>query len=293
MPIFVSFAQQNKTMHLIADGGSTKTEWILIDRQRVAMRFLTQGFNPNYTDWETITAIINNEFPADFPENVEKISYYGSGCGNEKNCQLVAAALRQRFTTAEIKVTHDLMAAAHAVLGHEKGIACILGTGANSCLYDGKSIVNQAVSLGYLVGDEGSGTYIGKKVVRSYFYDLMPDDLRQQFEAEYHLSHKDFIDRLYHYPQPNTYLSSFCKFAGEHRQNVYIQQLASDCFNEFLNVFVCRYEDFENLNVSFVGSVAYHFQDILKVCLENKDLHLGEIIQTPADGLVKYHLNSK
>lgn len=277
-------------MYLIADGGSTKTEWILIEGQQVVLRFLTKGFNPNYTDWETITVIISSEFPPDCPDDVEKINYYGSGCGNEKNCQLVSAALQQRFPTAEIHVAHDLMAAAHGLLGHEKGIACILGTGANSCLYDGKNIVNQAVSLGYLVGDEGSGTHIGKNVLRSYFYGFMPADLRQEFEAYYQLTHKDFIDKLYHFPQPNMYLADFCKFAGEHQNHPYIRKICSDCFNDFIRIFIERYDVCKELKVSFVGSVAYHFQPIMKTCIEEKGLHLGKIIQSPADGLIDYYI---
>lgn len=277
-------------MYLIADGGSTKTEWILIEGQQVVLRFLTKGFNPNYTDWETITVIISSEFPPDCPDDVEKINYYGSGCGNEKNCQLVSAALQQRFPTAEIHVAHDLMAAAHGLLGHEKGIACILGTGANSCLYDGKNIVNQAVSLGYLVGDEGSGTHIGKNVLRSYFYGFMPADLKQEFEAYYQLTHKDFIDKLYHFPQPNMYLADFCKFAGEHQNHPYIRKICSDCFNDFIRIFIERYDVCKELKVSFVGSVAYHFQPIMKTCIEEKGLHLGKIIQSPADGLIDYYI---
>ena len=277
-------------MYLIADGGSTKTEWILIEGQQVVLRFLTKGFNPNYTDWETITVIISSEFPPDCPDDVEKINYYGSGCGNEKNCQLVSAALQQRFPTAEIHVAHDLMAAAHGLLGHEKGIACILGTGANSCLYDGKNIVNQAVSLGYLVGDEGSGTHIGKTMLRSYFYGFMPADLRQEFEAYYQLTHKDFIDKLYHFPQPNMYLADFCKFAGEHQNHPYIRKICSDCFNDFIRIFIERYDVCKELKVSFVGSVAYHFQPIMKTCIEEKGLHLGKIIQSPADGLIDYYI---
>ena len=277
-------------MYLIADGGSTKTEWILIEGQQVVLRFLTKGFNPNYTDWETITVIISSEFPPDCPDDVEKINYYGSGCGNEKNCQLVSAALQQRFPTAEIHVAHDLMAAAHGLLGHEKGIACILGTGANSCLYDGKNIVNQAVSLGYLVGDEGSGTHIGKNVLRSYFYGFMPADLKQEFEAYYQLTYKDFIDKLYHFPQPNMYLADFCKFAGEHQNHPYIRKICSDCFNDFIRIFIERYDVCKELKVSFVGSVAYHFQPIMKTCIEEKGLHLGKIIQSPADGLIDYYI---
>lgn len=290
MTFFVSFARQNKNMHLIADGGSTKTEWVLLDGQRVVMRFVTQGFNPNYTDGVLIASIIAKEFPSDFPEEVEEISYYGSGCGSERNCRIIKEILLERFPKSKVLVTHDMMAAAHAVLGREKGIACILGTGANSCLYDGEKIVEQAVSLGYLVGDEGSGTYIGKSVVRSYFYGLMPSDLSALFEKEYHLSHKDFIDKVYHCPQPNSYLASFSKFAGKYQSHPFVRQLCADCFCQFLDVFVCRYADFKRMRISFVGSVAYHFQSILKTCLEERGLQIGTIAQNPTDGLIDYYL---
>ena len=200
--------------------------------------------------------------------------------------QVVAA---NRTADAEIHVTHDLMAACHAALGHEKGIACILGTGSNSCLYDGEDIVDKAVSLGYLVGDEGSGMHIGREVVRAYFYGFMPEDLRQKFEETYHLELKDFIDKVYHQPLPSRYLATFAKFAGEHQSNPFIKELVKGCFKSFIEAFVLRYDASQSLKVSFVGSVAYHFQEILKESLAEYGLTLGEVMQTPAEGLIKYY----
>ena len=276
-------------MRSIADGGSTKTEWILLDGQRVALRFQTVGFNPNYTDVGTIAAIISEAFPHDFPHPVDEINYYGSGCGAPKNREVLKDIFLQRFPSAKVMVTHDLMAAAHALFGAEKGIACILGTGANSCLYDGNDIVEMGVSLGYLVGDEGSGTNIGKAVAKSYYYGFMPKDLRADFEATYHLDLKDFVPRLYHQAQPNLFLSEFSKFAGEHKTHPFIIELVSGCFDDFIKAFVCRYDGYKSLKVSFVGSVAVHFQAILKDCLQKHGILLGTMAINPCEGLIRYY----
>ena len=196
---------------------------------------------------------------------------------------------QNHFPEAEIHVTHDLMAACHAVLGHEKGIACIMGTGSNSCVYDGENIVEKAVSLGYLVGDEGSGMHIGRAVARAYFYGFMPEDLRQKFEETYHLELKDFIQQLYHNEQPSKYLATFAKFAGENQAHSYIRTLVKDCFKAFIEAFVCRYKDYSSMKVSFVGSIAYHFQDLLRESLADFGLTMGEVMKTPAEGLIRYY----
>ena len=274
-------------MRLIIDAGSTKMGWILMDGPEVKAHFVTKGFNPNYSPMQDLVETCRG---ASLPNgNIHFIHYYGTGCGNEQNCQTVKEVFQAQFPDAEIHVTHDLMAACHAVLGHEKGIACILGTGSNSCLYDGECIVDKAVSLGYLVGDEGSGMHIGRELVRAYFYGFMPEDLRMKFNAEYHLELKDFIQRLYHEGQPSKYLATFARFAGETQAHPYIQCLVKGCFKAFIDAFVLRYEDCKSLPVSFIGSVAFHFQDILKEDLAEYGLTLGKVMQAPAEGLIKYY----
>ncbi|MBO4328987.1 MAG: ATPase [Bacteroidales bacterium] len=274
---------------LIVDAGSTKTEWILLDGEQVLDRFSFGGYNPNYNEAGVLLDLLYRDLPETFPA-VEAVYWYGSGCGSEKNRSAVAQFLRVRFEEAsEVVVTHDLMAVCHAVLGNEPGIACILGTGANSCLYDGKEVVGQAVSLGYLVGDEGSGCYLGRKVVRAYFYDLMPGELKFSFEQTYHLEIKDFIDKVYHEPGASRYLARFAKFAGDHQQHPYMRQLVKGCFEEFVQVFVLRYPEARSLPICFVGSVAYHFQELLQECLEAEGLTMGKVRQTPAEGLIRYH----
>ena len=279
-------------MQLIIDSGSTKMEWILLDEKTVKNRLITEGFNPNYSDiqhLENMASSVETCHGASLQNEIQSIHYYGTGCAAERNCLLIKGVLQGHFPQAEIHVTHDLMAACHAVLGHEKGIACILGTGSNSCVYDGENITEKAVSLGYLVGDEGSGMHIGREVARAYFYGFMPIELRQKFESRYQLEPADFVHQLYHSKQPSRYLAAFAKFAGENQAHPYIHVLVKDCFKAFIEAFVCRFADCKTLKVSFVGSVAYHFQDLLRESLADFGLTMGEVMQAPAEGLIRYY----
>lgn len=272
---------------LLVDAGSTKTDWIVLENGTVTHRVATRGFNPNYSDPKLLPELLK-ELPADLPV-IEEVHYYGSGCGSEANQNTVRRCLKTRFKKAEITVTHDLMAVCHAALGHEKGIACILGTGANSCLYDGNDITERAVSLGYLLGDEGSGCYIGRKLVRAYFYDLMPLELKLSFHLAYNLEINEFVHRLYHEQEASKYLAVFTKFAGEHLAHPYIQNLIRESFADFIQAFVLRYKDCRSLPVSFVGSVAFAFQDLLRESLESEGLTLGKVMQSPAEGLIQMY----
>ena len=257
-----------------------------MEGHEVKAHFVTKGFNPNYSDRQCLVETCHG---ASLPNEIQTIYYYGTGCGNEQNCQTIKEVFQSRFPHAEIHVTHDLMAACHAALGHESGIACILGTGSNACLYDGERITERAVSLGYLVGDEGSGKHIGSEVVRAYFYGFMPEDLRRQFDETCHLELRDFIDKVYHQPQPSRYLATFAKFAGEHQSHPFIKELVKGCFKAFIEAFVLRFEGAETMKVSFVGSVAFHFQDLLKESLAEYGLVMGEVMPSPAEGLIRYY----
>jgi len=274
-------------MKLIVDAGSTKIEWAVLEEGGRIQRVTTQGFNPNYASQEVFGAILH-ELPDRFVE-AEELYYYGSGCGSEANRQLLFQMLSHAFPKTTIQVGTDLLGACHAVLGHEKGIACILGTGANSCVFDGSEITHQAVSLGYLVGDEGSGCYIGRKLTRAYFYELMPAELKLEFDHTYHLDIKEFIDKVYHQPAASKYLAGFTKFAGDHVDHPFIQNLVKDCFADFIKVFLLRYEECRTLPVGFVGSVAYHFQGLLQECLASEGLTMGKVMRSPMDGLIQLY----
>lgn len=266
-------------MFLIADAGSTKIAWAIMDRDTVVNRFQTAGYNPNYADANAFIDILH-EIPEELPP-LDAVCYYGSGCGSEANQEKVSKILATRFPKSKIEVGSDMLGAAKALLGKERGIACILGTGANACLYDGQNIVQNAVSLGYLVGDEGSGSYIGRRLVRAYFYKLMPDNLRGLFKEAFQLDYKEFLDKVYHQPEASKYLASFTRFAGDHQDHPFVQQLVKDSFNDFIEAFLLPFEGCHDLPISFVGSVAYHFQDILKESLEEKGLHLGKVMRSP------------
>lgn len=272
---------------IIIDAGSTKMEWAVLEGGKVKNRFTTPGFNPNYADIQELKNILTEtEVSCD---DIQEVHYYGSGCLRPENAALVRETLLCFFHAKAINVTNDLMGAAHAVLGHQPGIACILGTGANSCRYDGVTITDRAVSLGYLVGDEGSGCYIGRKLVRAYFYDFMPDELKLEFGNVYQLEINDFINHVYHQPEVSKYLAGFTQFAGQHIDHPFIKNLVKECFSDFINVFVLRYRQSHEVSVGFVGSVAYHFQGLLQECLNAEGLAMGKVMRSPMDGLIQMY----
>lgn len=277
-------------MKLIIDCGSTKADWIILNGRVVLKRFKTEGFNPNYTDSNSILRIILNETSyTEYLPLIRDVYFYGSGCGNPDNCNKIKKILSSVFYNANFEVTHDMMAACRAILGNDKGVACILGTGSNSCCYDGVSITDQAVSLGYILGDEGSGSYIGKKLIRDYFYRIMPNDLSLKFEKEFEVKINTVINKVYHDSQVSKYFASFARFAYENIGNKYIQDLCSICFDEFIDNFILIYKLSKETKIGFVGSVAYYFQDQIKQRLECKGLKLGKVIKEPIGGLVGFH----
>lgn len=270
---------------LIIDAGSTKMDWALLESKKVVQRLTTPGFNPNYADIQQLENIVKQvELPK---AEVKALYYYGSGCLKAENALKVGTTLQKHFPGCIPQVGNDMIGAAFALLGNEKGIACILGTGANSCLYDGQAITERAVSLGYLVGDEGSGCYIGRKLARAYFYGWMPTELCSEFNKAYHLEINDFINRVYHQPEASRYLAELAKFAGDHIDHPYIQALVKSCFNDFLQAFVLRYRDCRNLPICFVGSVAFHFQTLLYECLSAEGLAMGKVMRSPMEGLIQ------
>ncbi len=276
-------------MRIIADGGATKTSWVIMKGGKVIMRFTTDGFNPNYSDINVFIDMIHHDLPDIIANAVEHVHYYGTGCGNEGNRNAISAVLQHRFPQALIQVNHDLMAAAHALFGSSRGIACILGTGSHSCLYDGVQIVDNAVSLGYILGDEGSGCHIGKALLHDYFYHVMPSDLREQFETTYPMTREGFIENCYHKPQPSRYLASFAWFAGENIHHPYVRDLCSDCFDSFFNHFVLRYPSASIKKIGFVGSVAFCFQELLTEIADNKHFAIEKILKEPMEGLIAYY----
>ena len=301
-------------MILICDCGSTKAEWALLDGKIVAKRFITNGFNPNFTDGETIKSIVGEVKNIVDNQVISKIRFYGSGCGSEANQNKVSMILAIVFKINDIEVYPDTLGACHALFGNNPGVACILGTGSNACVYDGQKITESVASLGFMIGDEGSGCHIGKRIVHDYFLGLMPEDLRMKFDEKYHLDREAFLKKVYQGEQPSRYLAEFTKFAAENIDNQYVVKAVGECFEAFINTSfrakrsevekstanlseisplpaVGRNDDenFARNDVGFVGSVAYYFRDILTKCLANHNIKCSKILKNPIDGLVEYY----
>ncbi|MDZ4758766.1 MAG: N-acetylglucosamine kinase [Bacteroidota bacterium] len=278
-------------MKLIADSGSTKTDWVLIHDSSEAGRYSTPGYNPFFFDAEAIyNSLSENLLEKLQASEINEIYFYGAGCSSPEKCNIVQQALRQAFPDASIIVSHDLLASAKALLGDSAGFAAILGTGANTCLYDGEKVIFNVDSLGYILGDEGSGCHIGRKLLRDYMRKLMPQDLWEDFRETYKLDNEHIYDILFNKPSPNRFLASFAKFAQQHKHSEYIRAKVRDSFHDFFKNLVSHYPNYTDHTLNCVGSIGYIFKDILIDKAEEFNMKPGKIIQSPIHDLVLYHL---
>ncbi|UOQ70289.1 N-acetylglucosamine kinase [Hymenobacter cellulosilyticus] len=277
-------------MILIADGGSTKSSWCQLDETGNRVYFNTEGYNPDFIQTPAIAASLDKNLPETLArETVREVHYYGAGVSSPKKADVIAQAMRQTFPNANVTVDHDLLAAARALLGRKPGFAAILGTGTNSCLYDGEKITYNVDSLGYFLGDEGSGSFIGKRLMRDYLRGLLPDGLQDIFREEYKLTREDILDRLYNQPLPNRFLASFGKFAYDHNNISYCREIVLQGFETFFENIVLHYPNFQDYTFNCVGSVAYNFRDALFQVARSHGMEVGKIIRSPIDDLVSYH----
>lgn len=277
-------------MIIVADSGSTKTDWVLLHADG-ALAVSSMGFNPLYHSEELIfeeSKKAMDKHQVDYAA-VDALYYYGTAVWDEEKAAKIHRALQRLFPAAAIEVEHDLLGAARATCGRDPGIACILGTGSNTCLFDGRLVTDNVVNLGYFVGDEGSGAHLGKELLRCYFYRELPTDLLQAFEAHVPGGQAEILDNIYNQPSPNVYLASFTRFLGEYQSHFFIQKLIYRSFAEFIDRNVRKYPDHLRLPVHFIGSVAYYFQEILKIILEERGMYPGVFILKPIDTLVHFH----
>ncbi|POY38395.1 N-acetylglucosamine kinase [Solitalea longa] len=280
-------------MIIIADGGSTKTNWCLLNKENKKVYFNTEGYNPYFIDTPGIIQSLKNNLPDNLDINsIDHVSFYGAGCSNEEKNEVVALALRTVFTKAKVFVSHDLLAAARALLGNQPGFAAILGTGTNTCYYDGREITLNIDSLGYMLGDEGSGSHIGRRLLRDYMRGVMPKELSDAFDRTYGYSHSDILDRIYKKPLPNRFLASFSKFLYDN-SNVqpYTRTIIKDSFDAFFKDLVSRYPDYQKHTFNCIGSVGYNFRDVLLEVSTEYGMQVGKIVRSPIDDLVHYHIN--
>ncbi len=274
---------------LIADSGSTKAEWCVINGNKKKI-FVTQGMSPYFISSEQMHDILIRELKPHVKKiSIDEIFYYGTGCINPQNNKMVKAVLRNMFPNATIEVDHDVSAAAKALCGKEKGIACILGTGSSSCYYNGKKIIKNSPGLGYVLGDEGSGAYLGKKVIQYYLYDVFDDDLRARFDARFVTNSVEILNAIYKQPLPNRYMASFAIFLAENRGHYMIENIIEDGLNDFFFNHVNKYRESWTLPVHFVGSIAFGFRDVLADMCNIYQLGLGKVLKNPLQGLIEYH----
>lgn len=275
-------------MILIADSGSTKTDWCMVENGKNILRFQTRGTNPFFqTEQEVEKEIETGLLPKLNGLIPSVIHFYGAGCAFSDKNDMIRRAIG-RYLPVSIEVGSDLLAAARALCGNQPGIACILGTGSNSCQYDGKEIIKNVSPLGFILGDEGSGAVLGKLLIGDVLKDQLPPALKDQFLSEYGLTQALIMERVYRQPFPNRFLAGFSPFILEHLEEPAIWELATRSFLAFFTRNVKQY-DYYDLPVHLVGSVAWHYQDILKDIAFDLGIHIGAIARSPMEGLVKYY----
>ncbi|WP_162418866.1 N-acetylglucosamine kinase [Cyclobacterium roseum] len=276
-------------MILIADSGSSKTDWRVIQKDGAVSQFRTIGFNPYYQTKKDMIAGLNTPPLLELKQQVDEVHFYGAGCTSQSNQESVRQAINSLYPAARVFVDHDLLASARATCGHEPGIACILGTGSNSGDYDGETITHSRPSPGYLLGDEGGGSYIGKHFLQDFIYDDMPASIREACINTYNLSIFEIQDNVYKKPFPNRYMAGFCTFITQHKSDPYCYRLIYDGFKDFFYRHVMRYENYQEKPVNFVGSIAYYNHDVLRKVGEDLQIQIKTIIETPIAGLTLYH----
>ena len=278
-------------MIAIIDGGSTKCDWMILENSgKLNLKTTTLGFNPNITSPEFISQEIDKNQDLFFLKNhIEKVFFYGSGCGTAENCQKVEKEFVKTFPTAEISIKEDMTAAAYAAYNGNPAIVGILGTGSNSCFFDGEKIRTDLPSLGFLIGDEGSGSALGKHLLRRFFMKKLPKDLEEDFIQTYRLTIDDAIKNMYHNPRANAYLGEFNKFIAERKKHPYFQNMVFDEMKNYLDYQVLPYPEAGEVEVNCIGYIAFIYEDILRAAAAELNLKIGKVVQKPIESLVDYH----
>lgn len=280
-------------MIVIADSGTTKTTWQFVDKDGFNLRFNTIGFNPYYQDTDSIYNNINTGLipNMDLSRPLTHIYFYGAGCEQEDKREQIAIALRKAFPKTDVWVNHDLLAAARALFGDEPGLACISGTGSNTCLYDGNDITKNVHSLGLFLGDEGSGGYKGKLFVQSYIRQYLPTHLAEKFEAENTDRTAEILDNVYIKDFPSRYLASFMPFIVQNLADPFMKNLVRQSFKDMFENSIVRYPNYKEVPIGFIGSTGYYTKEILEEVAKSYGVSISKIIRNPMDALAEYHLS--
>ena len=275
-------------MKLIAESGSTRTEWALVEDNHLVQRVFTEGLNPFFQTRREISRSVRLGLPESFfKKKLDQVYYYGAGCSSYEKKNILGASLGAQFKTP-IQVESDLLAAARGLFKCEAGIACILGTGSNSCFYDGKIIVKNVKAAGYILGDEGSGAVLGKLFLADLLKGLAPKELANEFHEKFRISVNDVMESVYNLPFPNRFLGTIAYFLGDYMDNEYVYNLLTNNLRSFFNRNVCQY-DYINYPIRFVGSLAYAYPDILQEVAQEFGVEIDVIEETPMNGLIEFH----
>jgi len=282
----------NNSNYIVADSGTTKTDWCLVQNNEVKLSFRTAGFNPFFINTGFIINELNSVFSEKFDAKcIESVFFYGAGCSSPERCNIVSEGLTAVFSKAVISIDTDLIAVARALFPADEGIAVILGTGSNSCYCKNGIILNKFNSLGYVLGDEGSGNHMGKKLLKAYLESCLPPFLHQRFEKAIRMEAPEILDQIYRKPMPNRFLASFSTFIRENITDDFCRYLVIDCFTEFFKHNLCKYPGYQDLTISYSGSIAWNFRQELVHVAQNHKTVTGKIIASPIIGLTNYHKN--
>jgi N-acetylglucosamine kinase-like BadF-type ATPase len=278
-------------MKLIIESGSTKSDWVLIDNGKVSNKYKTMGYNPFFHNETIIYNSINQNREIELiSKDVKEVFFYGAGCSSPDLNKVVHNAFQKVFTKAIVNIDHDLLACALATYEGEPSISCILGTGSNSCLFDGNDLSEAVPALGYILGDEGSGSYYGKKLLTDFLYGKLPEDIQNDFETEFKLTKADIFDNTYMKPHANVFLASFMRFISKYTEHPYVDDMLKSGMKHFMQNHVCCYKDYKAMKVHFIGSMSYIFKNQLEHAAQELGIQTGMIIKQPIDRLVQYHI---
>lgn len=277
-------------IQLIADSGSTKVDWRALMPDGTVKSIHTEGINPVFQTSEHIVELFRTKLLPELGENVGDVFFYGAGVLSDDIRQTLSDCFKAVFPKAVCHAASDVLAAARALCGHSAGIACIMGTGSNTCFYDGKQVVRNVRAGGFILGDEASGGVLGRKLVSDFIKGLLPKEIEDEFVRRYNLDYPKIVEKVYKQPLPSRFLASFSPFINEFRSHPHIDNLLRSSFGEFFTRNIYSY-DYRKYEVNLVGSIAYYYEDILKDVAVQKGVRIGKILKTPIEGLVEYHKN--
>ena len=279
---------------LIADSGSTKCEWAILSEDGKKIKIKTQGISPYFLNIEQIEQILRTELVPSlnkYIQNIKAIYFYGTGLSNQNNIQIISKCFKAVFPfTKKIKIETDIMGACRALACKEKAIVCILGTGSNLAVYNGKNIIHRSPGLGYVLGDEGSGAYIGKIILQHYLYNIFDNDLKIKFETQFKLDKNSILENVYKGKYPNRFLASLSIFIAQNRGHFMIENILEDSLHAFFAHHILPLQNYHKLPIHFTGGISFGYKDVLRKICNEQNLILGRVLKSPIDYLIKYHL---